>query len=154
MPTFNTSRFTAMTGSAGASPSAAYQLSKFTQGKERTAIIPYTLVGTEAANDIINIIRLKEGAVVIPNRCRVVCEDPGTALTLHVGYASSATGLCQSLALTTAHDLAFTSGTAVANQYNPQPLVYADRDIFATVTVATALTAGAKLLFVIAYMDE
>ena len=155
MPTFNTSRFTAQTGAAGASPSAAYQLSKFTQGKIRYASIPYALAGTEAAADVINLVRLKEGAVVIPSLSRVVCQDPGTALTLDIGFASHTDALSDGLVLTTAHDLAFTAGgTAVAAQYVPAPLEYADRDIIATVTVATSLTVGAKLLFLIAYVDE
>ena len=155
MPTFNTTRYTAMTGSAGSSPSAAYPLSKFVQGKERTAVIPHTLVGTEAAADIINIIRLKDGAIPLVSRCRVVCEDLGTALTLDIGYASNTDALCDGLALTTAHDLPFTSGgTAVAEQYVPAALAHADRDIIATVMTATALTVGAKLLFIIAYLDE
>jgi len=155
MPTFNSTRYTAQIGAAGASPSAAFPLSKFITGKMRFATIPYTLVGTEAANDIINLVQLKEGAVVYPSSSRVVCEDPGTALTIDIGFASNDDALTDGLALTTAHDLTFTAGgTATAQQYVPVALAHADRLIFATVKTATALTAGAKLLFLIAYADE
>lgn len=155
MPTFNSTRYTAQVGSAGGSPASAYPLAEFTAGKLRYATIPYSLVGTEAANDIINLVQLKRGAVVIPSLSRIVCEDPGTALTIDVGFASNDDALCDGIALTTAHDLAFTAGgTVVAAQYVPVPLVYEDRNIFVTVRTATALTAGAKLLFLIAFVDE
>lgn len=157
MPTFNSTRYTSQVGSAGGSPSSGYPLAKFSAGKERIAVVPYTLVGTEAANDIINLIRLKAGAVVIPSECRIVCEDPGTALTIDVGFASNDDALCDGAALTTAHDVSFTgapSVTAVAAQYVPAALAAGDEVIFATVKTATSLTAGAKLLFIIAYLDE
>lgn len=155
MPTFNTPRFALQTGSAGASPSAGYPLAKYIAGKVRYAAITYALTGTEAASDIINLVQLKEGAVVIPSLSRVVCEDPGTALTIDIGFASNDDALSDGLVLTTPHDLAFTAGgTAVAAQYVPAPLAYADRVIFATVRTATVLTAGAKLLFLVAFVDE
>lgn len=155
MPTFLTSRFSKQTGSAGSSPSAGYPLAEYIAGKVRYAIIPYALAGTEIATDIIKLARLKVGAVPIPSLSRVVCEDPGTALTIDIGYASNPDALSDGLALTTAHDLAFTAGgTAVAEQYVPAPLAEADIDIIVTVMTATVLTAGAKLLFLIAYVDE
>ena len=67
MATFNSTNYGKQVGSAGASPSASYPLAKFIAGKVRYSIIPYVLAGTEAANDIINIVRLKVGAVVIPS---------------------------------------------------------------------------------------
>ena len=154
MPTFNTPRFAAQVDSAGASPAATFPLSKFTQGKMRYAIVPYALAATEAAGDIINLVQLKEGAVVIPSLSRVVCEIPGTALALSIGFASNASALCDVLILTTTQDLAFTAGGEMTANYVPAPLAFADRNIIATVTDANALTAGAKLLFLIAYVDE
>ena len=157
MATFNSTRYTGQVGTAGGSPASGYPLAKFTAGVTRTAVIPYTLVGTEAANDIINLVRLKAGAVVLPSECRIVCEDPGTALTIDVGFASNDDALCDGAALTTAHDVTFTTAasvTAVAQQYVPAPLATGDEVIFATVRTATSLTAGAKLLITIAFLDE
>ncbi len=115
------------------------------------ATVPYALAGTEAANDTINLCTLPVGSKVIPSLSRVVCQDPGTALTLHIGTASDNDSLSATLALTTAHDLAFTGGTAVAAQYVPVALASGDETIIATVAVATSLTTGAKLLFLVAY---
>lgn len=157
MPTFNSPRYASQVGSAGGSPASGYPLAKLSAGKKRIAVVPYTLAGTEAASDIINLIRLKPGAVVIPSESRIVCEDPGTALTIDVGFASNDDALCDGAALTTAHDVTFTSAasvTATAQQYVPAALAVGDEVIFATVRTATSLTAGAKLLFLIAYLDE
>ena len=157
MATFNSTNYGKQVGSAGASPSASYPLAKFIAGKVRYAIIPYVLAGTEAANDIINIVRLKVGAVVIPSLSHIVCEDPGTALTIDIGFASNVDALCDGAALTTAHDVSFTgaaSVTATAQQYTPVALASGDEVIFATVKTATSLTAAAKLLFLVAYVDE
>ncbi len=157
MPSFNTVKYGRQIGSAGASPSSTYPGAKAITGKVRYAHIEYALLGTEVANDTINIVRLKAGAQVIPSLCRIVCEDPGTALSLDVGFASNVDALCDGAALTTAHDVSFTgaaSVTAVAAQYVPVDIAVGDEVIFATLTLATALTAGAKLLFLIAYVDE
>jgi len=157
MPTFNSDNYAAQVGSAGASPAAAYPLAKNIAGKLRYAVIPYALAGTEIANDIINLVRFKVGSKVISSLSRIVCEDPGTALTIDIGFASNADALCDGAALTTAHDVSFTgaaSVTAVAAQYIPVDIASGDEVIFATVKTATTLTAGAKLLFLIAYVDE
>lgn len=154
MPTFNTTAYGKQIG-AGASP--IYPEAKLTSGKLRYAAIEYALAGTEIANDIINLIRLKAGAVVVPQLSRITCQDPGTALTLDIGFASNDDALCDGAALTTAHDVSFTgapSVTAVAAQYNPAPLAVGDELIFATVKTATTLTAGAKLCILLAYLDE
>lgn len=154
MPTFNSTAYGKQIGS-GASP--IYPEAKRTSGKLRYAVVEYALAGTEVADDIINLIRLKAGAVVVPSLSRIVCEDPGTALTLDIGFASNADALCDGAALTTAHDVSWTgaaSVTAVAAQYVPAAIASGDELIYATVKTATTLTAGAKLCFLIAYLDE
>lgn len=155
--TFNSAKYTKQVGAAGSSASINYPLSKFVAGKLRYAVIEYALAGTEVATDIINLVRLKAGAVVIASLSILKCEDPGTALTLDIGFASNDDALLDGAALTTAHDLAFTkhaSVTATANDFTPTALAAGDEVIFATVKTATTLTVGAKLLFLIAYVDE
>lgn len=158
MPTFNSTRYASQVGAAGASPSAGYPLSEYIAGKLRFAVIPYALAGTEAANDIINIARLKVGAVVLPSYSRIVHEDIGDALTLDVGFASNDDALCDGAALgTNAGDVTFTgagSVTATAQQYVPTTIAAGDEVIFATVKTATNIVAGKKLLFLLAYLDE
>lgn len=155
MALLKTALFTKQTGAPGSSAAANYPLAKLAAGKVRYAIVPYVVVGTEAAVDVLSIVQLKEGAVPIPSLSRVVSEAGGTALVIDIGFASDPDALSDGLTLTTAGDRAFTAGgTPVAAQYNPQPLAYADRVITATVVTATTLTAGAKLLFLVAFVDE
>lgn len=158
MATFNSTRYGLQIGSAGASPAAGFPLSEYIGGKLRFAVIEYALAGTETANDIINLVRLKRGAVVLPSFSRIVHQDCGDALTLDIGFASNDDALCDGAALgTNAGDVTFTgagSVTATAQQYNPATIASGDEVIFATVKTATNLTAGAKLLFLIAYVDE
>lgn len=154
MATFNSTAYGKQIG-AGASP--IYPSAKRTSGKLRFAVVEYALAGTEAANDIINLIRLKAGAVVVSSLSILKCEDPGTALTLDIGFASNDDAILDGAALTTAHDLPFTkhaSITATVNDFVPAELAAGDELLFATVKTATTLTAGAKLLFLIAYLDE
>ena len=148
MPTFNSAVYTAQ------SSNHAWPSQQDVQAKLRYATVAYALVGTETAADIINLAILPRGAKVIPSLSRVVCEDPGTALTVDIGFASNDDALADGLALTTAHDVAFTAnGTATAAQYAPAALAAGDERIFATVKTATDLTASAKLLFQIAYLE-
>ncbi len=157
MATFNTAKYTKQVGAAGSSASANYPLAKFITGKERTAIIEYALAGTEVASDIINLVRLHAGAVVLASKCILKCEDPGTALTIDIGFASNDDAILDGAALTTAHDLPFTkhaSVTATANDLVPAALAAGDEVLFATVKTATTLTVGAKLLFLITYVEE
>jgi hypothetical protein len=154
MASFNTTAYGQQIG-AGASP--IYPKASTANGKLRYAAIPYTLAGTEATNDTINLIRLKAGAIPLPSLSKIVCEDPGTALTLDIGFASNLDSLCDGAALTTAHDDFFTklpSVTAVAAQYVPAAIAAGDEILVATIVLATVPTAGAKLLFLIAYIDE
>ena len=158
MPSFNSSRYAAQVGASGGSPGAGWPLAEFIGGKLRFAVIEYALAGTETANDTINLARLKVGAVVIPSLSRIVHQDCGDALTIDIGFLSNDDALCDGAALgTNAGDVTFTgagSVTATAQQYNPVAIASGDEVIFATVKTATNLTAGAKLLFLIAYLDE
>jgi hypothetical protein len=158
MPTFNSTRYTAQVGSAGSSGAVNYPLAKYVDSPVYTAEIPYTVVGTEAAADLINLVKLKAGDVVIPSLCRIVNEDVGDALTLDIGFASNEDAILDGGALgTNAGDFIFTaatSGTVTAQQYVPVVLAAGDEVIYATVKTATSLTAGAKVLFIIAYKSR
>jgi hypothetical protein len=45
----------------------------------------YTMVGTEAANDLINIGTLKQGSIIDPSHCTVVSDAIATTATIDVG---------------------------------------------------------------------
>ena len=64
-----------------------------TSGTVEFAVIPYTLAGTEAAADIINLCVLPAGVIPIPSLSHVVCvTDPGTAFTVKIGTAGDDDG--------------------------------------------------------------
>lgn len=153
MASFNSPFYGKQVGAAGTSPASSYPLAP---SAIRFIPIEYTLAGTEAANDTINLFRAQVGSTLIPSLCRITCEDPGTALTIDIGDAGDSDRYLDGAALTTAHDLTFgalASVTATAAQYRPVKITDANKDIVATVMTATSLTAGAKLLILLAFLD-
>lgn len=161
MTTWNSTLYTGQTGSAGASlnASSSFPMAQKESGKLRYSDVTYALNGNESANDIINIVELKPGAFLVPSLCRIVCEDPGTALTLDIGDAVTADRYMDGGALTTAHDTSFTAApsvTATAAWYTPYAIVGGTTPttvIKAKVITATALTAAAKVRFLIAWQE-
>lgn len=156
MATFNTSIYNEQKDSR-ANP-ARLGTSNVASGDVQFAVIPYTIINTEVANDIINLCVLPAGAVPLPQLCRAtIAGTPGTAFTLKVGTAADDDGLATSLPLTTsARDLPFTlAGAAQPAFLAPTPLV-ADAGsgnvvVYATVTTATSLNAGSTVYFTLAY---
>ncbi|SKB08735.1 hypothetical protein SAMN02745166_05014 [Prosthecobacter debontii] len=129
-------------------------------GDVEFAIIPYTLVGTEAASDIIKLCLLPKDVIPLPHLSSLMCsDDPGTALTLDVGTAADADGWGNGVALTTAAKVEFCSITGTAANIPawlvPTPLApdtgSGNAVVYATVMTATALTAGVIVYFVLAY---
>lgn len=123
-------------------------------GEVEFACIPYTLAGTEAANDIINLCLLPAGAIPIPQLSKVTCADPGTTLTLDVGNADDGDGFADGIVLSAGGSVEFTSGTAPA--WLPQTPLVADAGsgnsaIQATVASAASLTASVVLYFLLAW---
>lgn len=153
MASFNSPFYGKQVGSGGNSPAASYPVQP---AAIRVIPIEYTIAGTEAANDTINLFRAVPGSKLIPSMSRITCEDPGTALTLDIGDASDSDRYLDGAALTTAHDATFgslPSVTATAAQYRPVVITDANKDIVATVMTATSLTAGAKILILLAFLD-
>lgn len=156
MPTFSSSMYTGQIGAAGSSLNAptAFPLGRDAQGALQCLRIEYAL-STEATADVINLGVLPIGAKVLPSFCRIVCEDPGTALTLDIGDVLDTDRYCDGAALTTAHDVSFTgapSVTAVAAQYVPYEVVDGSKYLTAQVVLATALTNAAKITFYIVFV--
>ena len=95
------------------------------------------------------------GAIFEPAACWVFCEtDPGTALTLDVGFASNPDALADALALTTAGT---TGGVVPFDESGTVPAALADltvvttpEDVYATGKVSTAVDATV-IQFCIAY---
>lgn len=163
MATFNTSLYTGQSGTPGASLNApaGYPLAKVAFGKCRIVEIPYTLAGTEATGDFINLTLLKQSDRVLPGLSTIFCEDPGTALTVIVGDLSDDNRYADTLTLSAGGVFAFSSSPGV-NLYVPAdiqvpvpPVAAIDQTVVKMkLTLVTAPTAGAKLMTYLAVVAE
>lgn len=166
MATFSSTLYTAQAGAAGASlnASANFPRARDARGKLRIVQVPYALAGTEAANDFIRLTILDPNDRVIAGLSRVVCEDPGTTLTLQVGDGSNVDRYAGTLVLSSGGIVEFGS-VAGDDLYVPTDVVVTNPPatpesstdqtvVRAKVIAASTLTAGAKLLFLIAVVAE
>lgn len=162
MATWSSTLYTAQAGGAGASLNAGanFPLAKNAYGKLRIVQVPYTMNGNEATNELINLCILKAGSRVLANRSWLTAENSATTLTLAVGDASDSGRYANGLTLSnTTFNGSFTGGT---DQYVPTDVTVAvppDSATDQTVVKAKVLsqgsiTAGKKLLFTIAVVDE
>jgi hypothetical protein len=153
MPTFNTANFAAQVATrANPSRLAAPNVAS---GDVQFAIIPYTLLGTEAAADVINLCVLPQGVIPVPALSSVTCSsDPGTTLTLDIGTAANPDGLADGIVLSSGGMVHCATATMPA-WLDATPVVpdagAGTAALFATVATAATLTAGVVLHFCIAY---
>lgn len=123
----------------------------------------YTLLGTEAANDIINLCILPVDAIPVPGLSFVFSADPGTTLTMDIGTADNPDGWADGLVLSAGGKIDCLSGSSPAPAWvEPTPLV-ADTGtlnkngsavVYATVASANTLTASVVLYFTLAYIKQ
>jgi hypothetical protein len=153
MATFETSHYAASkpdrTNSSRLAPA------NVASGQVEFAVIPYTLAGSEAANDIINLGILPEDVIPVPQLSRVVCSaDPGTTLTLDIGTADNTDGWADGIVLSSGGVVECASATMPA-WLAATALVpdsgKGDAVVYATVASANTLTAAVVLYFVLAY---
>lgn len=105
----------------------------------------YTLVGTEDVNDTINFGNLPTGATIIPELSYVARKsDPGTSLTIDIGYSADADYFADGVVCDAAGTSAFTT-PAVPGQVSAPVTFTAPTVVFATIKAASSLTAGAEL---------
>lgn len=114
------------------------------------ATATYTLLGTEAAADIIDLVDLPKGAVLVPQLSHVICTDPGTALVIDIGDAADTDRYANDIVLSAGGLVGFCSATQPDAAINPLRTTTQTR-VYATIGTATALTAAVKLAFTIAY---
>lgn len=125
-------------------------------GEVEFAVVPYTLVGTEAAADVINLCLLPAGAIPLPHLSKVTCSaDPGTALVLDVGTAADLDGFADGLVLSAGGQVEFGSSSPMPAWLTQTPFV-ADTGsgnaiVKATLVTATTLTAAVVLYFNLAW---
>jgi hypothetical protein len=126
-------------------------------GKLTLATAHVTLTGATAAADLLEIIPaslLPIGAVVVPQLCSVTCSDPGTTLTLDIGYAANPDAYADGIVLSSGGQIAFTSGTKPAAVAVPVRITGEADAIYATVASADTVTNATVLTFIIAYRSK
>ena len=121
-------------------------------------IATYTMLGTEAANDIIDIVKLPQGTMIVPHLCQVVGDGIATTATLDVGdddvlgvgSAADADRYADGLDVAAAGSDLF---SAIASAANTVPYRLGSdaiiKGLFATMNTPVA---GKKLVFRIAYL--
>lgn len=119
--------------------------------------VVYTFVGTEAANDIVNLAWLPEGSEVVPHLCTVNSDGVASTATITVGdldvagvgTAVDADRYSTALDVAAAGNDAFTGGVAFTTPYR----LGADAWLSATFASMNTPVAGKKLTFRIAYVS-
>ena len=117
----------------------------------------YTLLGTEAATEIIELVDLPAGCVVVPALCSAVCADPGTTLTVDVGDDGSGGNdtadpdrYADGIVLSAGGEVKFNSAAVTDGNVNPYRSTGPNK-VRATIASANTLSAGVKVLFNIVY---
>lgn len=155
MPTFTTTQYDAQAADR-ANPSRL-GAANVASGDVEFAVVPYTLAGTEAAADIIQLCVLPQGVIPVPQLSNVTANtDPSAnTLTLDIGTAADPDGWANDILLAAGGQIACTSGTMPA-WLLPTPLV-ADTGsgnaiVYATIAAASGVPdAGDILYFTLAY---
>jgi hypothetical protein len=164
MANFPSKLYTGQSGTAGASLNAAagFPVAKNALGKLRIVQVPYAMAGTEAANDLIQLTILKNGSRVLAALSRLEAANAALTCTVAVGDSSNTGRYANGLVLSNTNaDLGFNTNPGT-DAYVPTDIVVANPPTSAsdqTVVLAKLLTlgtpnAGAKLLFLIAVVDE
>lgn len=115
--------------------------------------VTYTLLGTEVANDTIQLFDLPVGAVIVPQDSNVTCLDPGGTLTLDIGDAADPDRYADGIVLSAGGIVNFcatAAATMPAAVATPFAAAVATR-IVAKIDTAATLTPGVVLYFNIVY---
>jgi hypothetical protein len=153
MPEFNTSLYDLQKPDRVNPSRLARQ--NIASGTVEFAVIPYTLAGTEAANDTINLMVLPEDCIPIPALSSVVCgADPGTTLTMDIGTTADPDGWADGIVLSSGGQVACTN-TAIPAWVTQTPITpdagSGNAVVRATVASASSLTAAVVLTFILAF---
>ncbi len=152
MANFTTTIYDNQIGAAGASPAASYPQAKNVAGKERHAIVPYTVDGAEATGDTLQIIKLKVGAIVVSHLCRVLSEAALDINNLDIGDGVNVNRYGDAMdTLNAVSNIPFTLGD---EEYAPTAIAAGEEVVTATFVALTTSTAGQLALWDIAYLDE
>lgn len=176
MPIWNTALYNSQVPQGGQSQAVSYLLSKVSRGALRICESLYAISAgaTEAANDLIYLSLQYPGERLIPSLSKVTAENCGTTLTLEVGDSVTANRYSGSLTLSNttfdaflSSSLGATSGAATYNpaditvpaysaanppQNIPPPTTVDQTIVIAKILTAGTLTAGKRILFLLAFV--
>ena len=113
----------------------------------------YTLVGTEAADEILRIHRNRPGMRLVPHLSAMVVENPGTALVVDIGDGDDADKYADGLTVSAGGTFLLSAAPGV-HQQEPvwsDPTGDQGEWVIMTFKTATALTAGQKIRFELVY---
>lgn len=105
-----------------------------------------------AANDILELATLPQGARVLPHLSSAICHaDPGTALVLDIGTSADVDRFADGLVLSSGGSVPFTTPAIPAGVTASARLAAATL-VYATVMTATTITDNSKITFAVAYL--
>lgn len=125
-------------------------------GKLREYTVAYTLLGTEAATDTLQILRLPKGFTLDCAKSSVTLADPGTTLTIDlgdtdtsgVGAAADPDRYADALVLSSGGNVGLASALATFGAAATVPYkTGSECDLVVTIDSANTLTASAKVIF-------
>lgn len=125
-------------------------------GDIQVARLRYPLVGTEAAADIVLLGILPVGAIVIPGLSYVFSADPGTTLTVDIGYEDDRDAFGDGLVLSSGGQINFLTSSPAPSSLATQPITavgttYPPGTVIMTVVSANTLTAAVIVYVTITY---
>lgn len=127
-------------------------------GDLKLATVQVTLPSGVAGSDTFQLCDLPAGAVPVPQLSHATCPNPGTTLTLDIGYSDTneggsntdADGLADGIVMSSGGQVGFCSATQPATVATPYRCTRKTR-IYATAASASSVTAGVVVSFTIAY---
>lgn len=123
-----------------------------TNGLLLLAAVEYVLVGTEEAEDVVELFDLPAGATVVPEMSQVALANPGTLLVIKIGDAYDDDRYAHTVSLNQGGIIPFHAGADNIPVGITTPVRTTERTrVVATVATATGLNANVKVRFTIAY---
>lgn len=118
----------------------------------QTTLAVVELIGNEAVNEVSILVELPVQTQIFPEESYVVAlTDPGTALTVDIGDKLDPDRYAANMALTVPGKVDFIASGIPAGVVTRHTIGNATRKVILTVKLSTAPTAGAKLMFKLAY---
>lgn len=105
-----------------------------------------------AADDTIEICELPAGATLIPERCSVSCEDPGTSLVIDIGTEDDPDQFADAIVLSAGGNVTFAGAVGSMPLQCASPARTTEKTrVIATAKTVSTITSGTKLIFSIVF---